>query len=220
MTREKLHTNATRQRYVPKDRRHSKRKGYRWIRCALRSMYATSTRRRRGIIFSDAKCQILNQGGIPNAFLSIPNLFFFSVLLTTRGAAGGGGAPCRVVLLMPMSGRPAPLAAAAPSEVRGRPSGVLVATPGLCGSGHELSCALGTVFGVLRLCNLGLLGEFWAELIRGPIADRPVLAKGSAVGELGPKTRSHFGAPVMSVLSCLERSGGLSILARLSISAR
>lgn len=182
-------------------------------------MYATSTERRRGIIFSDAECQIQNQEGIPNAFLSIPNLFFFSVLLISRGAAGGGGAPCKVVLLMPMSGRPAPLAATAPSEVRGRPSGVLVATPGLCGSGHELPFALGTVFGVFRLCSLGPLGEFWAELIRGPIAGRPVPATGSAVGELGPRTRSLFGAPMVSVFSGLERSSGLSLLARLPVSA-
>lgn len=160
----------------------------------------------------------MSQLGIPNAFLSIPNLFFFSVLPMARGAAGGGGAPCRVVLLMPMSGRPAPLAAAAPSEVRGRLSRVLVATPGLCGSGHELSFALGTVFGVLRLCSLGLLGEFWAELIRGPMAGRPVCATGSAVGEFGPRTRSLFGAPVVSVFSGFEHSSGLSLLARLLVS--
>ena len=149
----------------------------------------------------------------------MPNLFLFSGLPTTTGGVGAGGAPCKVVLLMPMSGRPAPLATAAPSEVRGRPSRLLVAIPGLCGSGHELSFALGTVFGVLRLWSLGLFGEFWAELIRGPMKGRSVLATGFAVGDLGARTRSPFGSPEVSVPSGFERSSGLSFLARLSVFA-
>lgn len=120
---------------------------------------------------------------------------------------------------MPMSGPPVPLDAAAPSEVRGRLSGVLVATPGLCGSGQEVSPALGTVFGVLRLCSLGLFGEFWAELVRGLMAGRPVMLTGSDVGELGPRNRSFFGVPVVCIPSIFERSSGLSLVAMLSISA-
>lgn len=86
------------------------------------------------------------------------------------------------------------------------------------GNGHEMSFAIVIFFGVFRLCNLGLFGEFCAELVREPGSGRPWGAE-SAVGELGPSTRSFvFGDPVPIILSAFERSSGVSLLAALSMS--
>lgn len=124
---------------------------------------------------------------------------------------GGGGTPCDVVLLVPISDRSAPFATAGPSEVRGRPSAVFVAAPEFCESGHDFSLTLGTVFGVLRRCNLGLFGEFCAELIRGPMTGRSILFVVFVVGEFGP-------VAAVGNASVFDRSCRLVLVARPSVS--
>ena len=70
------------------------------------------------LLLVDYFCIPKAQACMPSAFLSIPNLFFFSLFPTTSGAVGAGGS-CIVVLLAPISGLPVPFPAAAPSDVRG-----------------------------------------------------------------------------------------------------
>ena len=147
----------------------------------------------------------------------MPNLFFFSVFPTVKGAICGEGPS--LCSLRPMCGLPAPFAPAGPSEVIGLLIGVLMAPCGLWGSGQGISFALfigATPFGVLRLCNFGLFGEFCALLVREPKAGRGDWAIGSANGELGPRTRSLILVGLVPVLSALERSRGVSLRAALS----
>lgn len=101
-------------------------------------------------------------------------------------------------------------------------SGALTVPPGPCISGQVISLALlteGRLLGVLRLCNFGLFGEDCAVFVREPITGRGgVWATGSVIGELGPRIRSFIFVGLVPVLSALERSRGVSLLAALSTS--
>lgn len=119
---------------------------------------------------------------------------------------------------MPISGRSASFVTTGPSEVCGRPSALFTAAPEFCGSGHDFSLALGTVFGVLRRCNLGLFGEFCAELILGPMTGRSVLGIVSVVDKFDPVKRWLAGETVVGNVPVFDRSCGLVFAARLSVS--